>query len=159
MTSANQNLRHILTGPKVMNITSTSVGPNISPNNIYITFALLHFKRNFVCQTLNGFTTWSIHVIFFISLRNAAASCEPNFSYTHKSEHQLTENAIHGCYWVVIYQLCSNLRELTWHSVFLRRWYTNTFTGWGAMGKRWKNIKACVQFLVLSKTPFSDSKA
>ena len=135
------------------------MGPNISLDNISITFAPLHFKRNFVCQTLNGFTTWSHHVIFFISLRNAAASCEPNFSYTHKSEHQLTDNPIHGCYWVVIYQLCSNLRELTWHSVFQRRWYINTFTGCGAMGKRWKNIKACVQFLVLSKTPFSDSKA
>ena len=34
------------------------MGPNISPHHISITFAPLHFKCNYICHNLSGFTAW-----------------------------------------------------------------------------------------------------
>ena len=34
------------------------MGPNISPHYISITFAPLHFKCNYICHNLSGFTAW-----------------------------------------------------------------------------------------------------
>ena len=36
------------------------VGPNISPHYISITLAPLHFKCNYICHNLSGFTAWWI---------------------------------------------------------------------------------------------------
>ena len=57
--SQSESLTHILTGPNVMKILSALVGPNISPHYISITFVPLHFKCNYICHNLSGFTAWS----------------------------------------------------------------------------------------------------
>ena len=41
------------------------VGPNISPHYISITLAKLHFKCNYICHNLSGFTTWQVNGMYF----------------------------------------------------------------------------------------------
>ena len=60
--SQSESLTHILTGPNSTEMSSTLVGPSISPHYISIKFVPLHFKCNYVCHN-RRFTTSSCQIL------------------------------------------------------------------------------------------------
>ena len=70
--------------------------PNISPHYISITFAPLHFKYNYICHNLRGFTTWSAprhYLIECCNIVNRSLKNKPQWNFNLNSNIFIQENA------------------------------------------------------------------
>ena len=72
------------------------MGPNISPHYISITFAPLHFKYNYICHNLSGFTAWSAprhYLIQCCNIVNRSLKNKPQWNFNLNSNIFIQENA------------------------------------------------------------------
>ena len=138
--SQSESLTHILTGPNIMEMRSAFSGSKYSPHYISIIFAPLHFKCNYICHSLNGFTAWygvdlayikyfcfilerltykciKRDIIFFQNWSGGGHLSKPVVNVTY----QMT-NYIYMKLWDLLMHLCPNfygsLAKLTLKSVY-----------------------------------------